>query len=55
MIGIRALLTRSFSMWNQDNAARLGAFLAFCTLLSISPLVIIVAAIVSLVFSRSSA
>ena len=52
---IRDLLTKSFSMWNQDSAPRLGASLAFYTILSISPLVILVVAIVSLVFSRSSA
>jgi membrane protein len=55
MKAIRDLLTQSFSMWNQDNAPRLGASLAFYTILSISPLVILVVAIVSLVFSRSSA
>jgi membrane protein len=49
------LLTQSFSMWNQDSAPRLGASLAFYTILSISPLVVLVVAIVSLVFSRSSA
>jgi membrane protein len=52
---IRDLLTQSFSMWNQDSGPRLGASLAFYTILSISPLVILVVAIVSLVFSRSSA
>lgn len=52
---IRDLLTQSFSMWNRDNAPRLGASLAFYTILSISPLVILVVAIVSLAFSRSSA
>jgi membrane protein len=55
MKAIRDLLTKSFSMWNQDNAPRLGASLAFYTILSISPLVILVVSIVSLVFSRSSA
>ena len=49
------LLKRSFSDWNEDNAPRLGAALAFYTVLSISPLVILVVAIVSLVFDRSSA
>ena len=41
-------------MWNQENAPRLGASLAFYTILSISPRVILVVAIVSVVFSRSS-
>jgi membrane protein len=52
---IRDLLAQSLSMWNQDNAPRLGASLAFYTILSISPLVVLVVAIVSLVFSRSGA
>ena len=49
------LLRRSFDDWNDDNAPRLGAALAFYTILSISPLVILVVAIVSLVFDRSNA
>jgi len=49
------MLRRSFSDWNEDNAPRLGAALAFYTILSISPLVILVVAIASLVFDRSSA
>ena len=50
-----SLLKTSFADWNTDNAPRLGAALAFYTILSISPLVILVVAIVSLVFDRSSA
>lgn len=49
------ILRQSFSDWNDDNAPRLGAALAFYTILSISPLVVLVIAIVSLVFDRSSA
>lgn len=49
------LLRQSFNDWNGHNAPRLGAALAFYTILSISPLVILVLAIVSLVFNRSSA
>ncbi len=49
------LLKHSFNDWNDDNAQRLGAALAFYTLLSISPLVILTVAIVSLVFDRSHA
>lgn len=49
------MLKDSFTAWNKDNAPRLGAALAFYTILSISPLVILVVAIVSLVFARSSA
>jgi len=43
------ILRQSFSDWNDDNAPRLGAALAFYTILSISPLVVLVIAIVSLV------
>ncbi len=50
-----ALLRRSFADWNEDDAPRLGAALAFYTILSISPLVILVVAIVSIIFDRSSA
>lgn len=50
-----ALLRRSFNDWNDDNVPRLGAALAFYTILSISPLVILAIAIVSLVFEKSTA
>ena len=50
-----AMLRQSFDDWNEDNAPRLGAALAFYTILSISPMVILVVAIVSLVFDRSRA
>jgi membrane protein len=46
-------LRQSWADWNEDNAPRLGAALAFYTLLSISPLVILVVAIISLLFDRS--
>jgi membrane protein len=49
------LLRRSWNDWNDDNAPRLGAALAFYTILSISPLTILVLAIISLVFDRASA
>jgi membrane protein len=52
---ISHLLKISFEDWNDDDAPRLGAALAFYTILSISPLVILVLAIVSLIFDRSSA
>ena len=52
---IVSLLQRSFHDWNEDDAPRLGAALAFYTILSISPLVIFVVAIVSLFLDRSSA
>ena len=49
------LFSESFTKWNDDDAQRMGAALAFYTVLSMSPLVIFVISIVSLVFSRSSA
>lgn len=52
---VRPLFSESFTKWNDDDAPRLGAALAFYTILSMSPLVIFVVAIVSLVFNRSSA
>ena len=55
MMGTIRLLKQSFEQWSQDNGQRLGAALAFYTILSISPLVILVVAIVSLVFSRAHA
>jgi membrane protein len=52
---VRHLFSESFTKWSDDDAPSLGAALAFYTILSMSPLVIFVVAIVSLVFSRSSA
>ena len=49
------LFSESFTKWDDDDAQRMGAALAFYTVLSMSPLVIFVIAIVSLVLSRSSA
>lgn len=45
----------AFHRWNDHNAPRLGASLAFYTILSLSPLVIVVVAITALVFSHSTA
>ncbi len=50
-----ALLKQSYNDWDEDNATRLGAALAFYTILSISPLVIFAITIVSVVFDRASA
>ncbi|KAA6464921.1 YihY/virulence factor BrkB family protein [Acidobacteria bacterium AB60] len=49
------LFRRSFEDWNQHNASRLGAALAFYTILSISPLVILTVSIISLLYSQSDA
>jgi len=51
----RFLFSRSFDDWNKHNDTRMGAALAFYTIGSISPLVILVLAIVSLVFNKNAA
>ena len=53
--GFRTLVTRSFDDWNRHNDTRMGAALAFYTIGSISPLVILVLAIASLVFNKNAA
>jgi membrane protein len=53
--GFISLFSRSFSDWNRHNDTRMGAALAFYTISSISPLVILVLAIASLVFNKNAA
>jgi membrane protein len=53
--GFISLFRRSLNDWNKHNDARMGAALAFYTLGSISPLVILILAIVSLVFNKNAA
>ena len=53
--GFVSLFNRSFDDWNRHNDTRMGAALAFYTIVSISPLVILVLAIVSLVFNKNAA
>lgn len=53
--GFVRLFRQSASDWSKHNDARMGAALAFYTLGSISPLVILILAIVSLVFNRNAA
>ena len=45
---IKALLTDSFGDWTRHKAPRLGASLAFYTLLSLTPLLLVVVSIVGL-------
>jgi membrane protein len=45
----------TFASWRRHETPRLGAALAFYTILSLSPLVIIVLALAGLIFSRSTA
>jgi len=51
---ILQLLTLTFSRWNDHDAPRLGAALAYYTLLSIAPLLIIAITICAVVFGQSS-
>jgi membrane protein len=49
------ILKTAFAAWNRHEAPRLGAALAFYTILTLSPLVIIVVALAGLIFSHSTA
>ncbi len=51
---ILALFKDTFSKWNKDNGPRLGASLAFYTLFSLAPLLLIVIAITGLVFGQKA-
>lgn len=50
-----SIFRRTFSAWSNHEAPRLGAALAFYTILSLAPLVILVIAVVALVFGHSNA
>jgi membrane protein len=52
---IGALLKETVNAWIDDNAPRLGASLAFYTLLSLAPLLIVVVAVAALVFGQKAA
>jgi membrane protein len=49
-----AILRETFSKWDAHEAPRLGAALAFYTILSLAPLMIVVIAITALVFGHSA-
>ena len=49
------ILKTTFTAWNKHEAPRLGAALAFYTILSLSPLIIFGVALAELIFSRSTA
>lgn len=53
--GMVPLFKESFNNWMKHNATRLGAALAFYTVWSIAPLVVLAVALVSLIFSKSAA
>src|SRR5947209_8744145 len=50
-----ALLKETITEWSNDKAPRLGASVAFYTLLSLAPLVIVVVAIAALGYGRKAA
>lgn len=52
---IKSLLADSFGEWNRQNATRLGASLAFYSLLSLAPLLLLAVSIVGLAFGHSAA
>ena len=52
---IWSTLNKTFSAWNDHEAPRLGAALAFYTILSLAPLVILVIAIAALIFGHTTA
>lgn len=52
---IKCLFSDSFEQWNNHNAPRLGASLAFYSLLSLAPLLLVLVSIVGLVFGHSAA
>src|SRR5438876_5296592 len=52
---IRSLLGESFGEWTRHKAPRLGASLAFYTLLSLTPLLLVVLSIVGLAFGPKAA
>jgi membrane protein len=52
---VKSLLSYSFDQWCQHNAPRLGASLAFYSLLSLAPLLLVVVSIVGIAFGRPAA
>ncbi|MBI5030845.1 MAG: YihY/virulence factor BrkB family protein [Chloroflexi bacterium] len=54
-MGILRLFKDTFVQWNEDHAPRLGAAVAYYTVFSIGPLLIIVIALASLIFGQETA
>jgi membrane protein len=52
---IKSLLGDSFEEWNRHKGSRLGASLAFYTLLSLAPLLLVVVSVAGLVFGQKAA
>src|SRR5688572_7697725 len=55
LTSIKKLVFETYQEWTDDQAPRLGAALAYYTVLSIAPLLIIVIAIAGFVFGREAA
>ena len=55
MRNLKRLIRESAAEWNTDNAPRLAAALAFYTLLSLSPIVLVVVGLGGLFFGRAAA
>jgi len=51
---IKQLITESFAKWNDDNASSLGASLAYYTVFSLAPLLIIIISIAGIFFSNEA-
>ena len=49
------LLKQTYNEWNEDKAPRLGAALAYYTVFSIAPLLVVAVAIAGMVFGRDAA
>ena len=52
---IFSLLKDTFKEWSEDKASRLGAALAYYTIFSIGPLLLIVIAVVGFVYGKQAA
>ena len=52
---ILTLLKQTFTEWNNDNVPRLGAAMAYYTVVSIAPLLLVVIAVAGLAFGREAA
>src|SRR5258708_13850282 len=52
---IPELVREAFDKWNQANVPRLGAALAYYTVLSIAPLLVVVVAVAGLAFGKEAA
>jgi uncharacterized BrkB/YihY/UPF0761 family membrane protein len=50
-----AVFQETVSEWSNDNVSRLGASLAFYTLLSLAPLLVVVVSVAALVYGQEAA